>query len=404
VAPVSAGTESVVLLREGGARADAIAVGASAHGTTLTFVGEGAALLEYDCALDALGLAEGPLTVDASGHRLPPPDRVRDGAQAWASTATVAEIVHQTRVRDGRDWAEERCPDLVTTTQSATIAVGHVSVLQPIDERTLLIGFTDETVALISGDGPLVRVSGRFPAAAALRRDDGELWLFGRDGRVVRGRWGGPMRDAPARTSTTSARLAVATSRGAAPLELWAVTGAGSIERFDGASWALVHRGAQAGPEGRVAVSWIGPGEVLVVGVDPPKVLHVGGGRIKEERLPSTLDEQPISLAQDGDDVLLGTDVGFIYRRTNTGWDLVSTDVAPFAPARSIVRLAGVLWFGGQLGLMLRAGCEPVALGPSSLDPVVVHDGAMWGAGGNADTTFVARGTARGRSACGAGR
>lgn len=245
--------------------------------------------VEFCCPLRVLGLEPGKQSQEPLAKErplLPPPTTIRasamvDGVQSGWEVGAPA-VVNDALLR--LPLPEDHLCDLYTIdfdVQDATVRGTETSSTPSFGLR-----LADGTVlvATLGGDFYLVEeaegidivpthltdLSTTTPHHGAFRRDDGEIFLLGKDGSFARGDLQRGFTIQGERSlggAKEHVRLAGAKD---GPVELYAVTDARTFQKFDGVRWTTISTAAPANEAGefqtlaRPAITYLGPEETLV--------------------------------------------------------------------------------------------------------------------------------------------
>lgn len=183
------------------------------------------------------------------------------------------------------------------------------------------------------------------PNRGAFRDAAGRIFLVGIDGRMAVGTLDDAFIEAPPLVATSATVCHATVWLDGAPdgSELYAVTSARAIQRFDGARWTSlvalddcpVYNDPAAGD-----VMWLGPGRGLAVVPDTAdRVWRLDGDAVRQEALEDrVLSVVPSAIGQTpGWGLIVGARIGGLYVEQDRTWELI--------PAFSIdhVRRLGVL-------------------------------------------------------------
>lgn len=287
----------------------------------------------YAESLPALRFEAGPLRFPSANEawRMVPTStrawsaRVTDGeASDWRNLALLPDAVRAIRLFDP---APPRSPCVTFEQTRIPLTTGDQAFFAVAVERDLaLVATLDGHFHAVSSAGavPLTALSTDTPHAAGFRASDGEVWLIGTDGRMMRGH---PHPDrgfvpvAGAAASGAWKRL-VGASEGS-PFELFLVTDGKAFERFDGASWTTLDQSAGPLEPAHGSVAWVRSGEAFAVGPRPHAVLTYRDGQLFEEpfRDPNVTDEVSVAAFVPGVGRVVGTSVGVLHILTGRGWE-----------------------------------------------------------------------------------
>lgn len=382
--------------------------------------------LHYPCSLGALGLDAGPiafLSASAEGGRaLPPPKAIevaeieRGENDRFEPIAVLPPQIAQLRIAGEAPRPPSPCIELARVEQRLVgtrvqglrffVRLGADDALGGTADGRFIRVRANETIEL-------TQLATSTPHLGAFRTDEGELWLAGEGGRTVhghpdRGFLPGPSLTLPAGTR----RIWLDGARGGAPLELFAVTGRQTFERFDGRAWSVIAAGNGEDIYDRAGVVWIAPGEAIAIGFDPQRLLHYKDGAAIFETLPLTRNDQPLVAAYvPGFGAMIGTALGTLLYPKNGGWErIVRDEIAP--QVRVIGALGDAVVFGGSTGALaqydLAVGfCPTQVLFAGHLAFLVSFGRSLMVVGrtvGSDETVTIATEIARPQRECSAGR
>ncbi len=342
----------------------------------------------YQASLEALGLRPGLLALDAGGDPLPAGDRYHrlvDDA-AWEEVPAAPAAVEAVRVAP-----RDTCARFTLVRESIALAPHEIlTFVVELDAASVLFATDAGRFFRVTGDGlpQPVALATTTPSLAAFRAPDGELWLAGRGGRLVRGDLTRGFDEAPPIPLDTRVGLVLEGSRAGAPFELFAADGARAVAHFDGTTWRRVFEGTgRQRLELRTRIAWAEPGLAVLIGVGTSSVVEVRQDgvtrRIRLELPPRSSIEGPWQLTHvAGRGVVLGTHYDVLLVRENGGFTRMGEP--PITPRADVmVDLGGgALLAGGQEGnfVELRARddfCEPLRLRTGSF----THGAARLGTG-----------------------
>lgn len=342
----------------------------------------------YHATLEALELSAGPIAVDPRGGPLPTADRYHrlgEDADAWETLASAPDEVSELRVAQ-----RDTCARFALTTEVMALAEAEtVTFAVELDAATILFATSAGRFFRVAGDGRPQRValSTTTPSLAAYRAADGELWLAGAGGRMVRGDLLRGFEEAPRIPLDPRAGLVLDGAHGAAPFELFAADGERAVAHFDGTTWRRVFEGnGRQRRELRPQIAWAEPGRAVLIGVGTSSVVEVsadGGVRTVRLEIPARASyESPWAVAYIADrGVVVGTHYDVLYVRENGAFTMMGEP--PITPrADVLVDLGGrAVLAGGQNGsfVQLRAQddfCEPMRLRTGQYTHVAARLGA----------------------------
>jgi hypothetical protein len=300
-------------------------------------------VLEYGCALSDLRIAPGLLMIEPgpAGSALPmPAARILAGnADPGARLDLVRSASASDAIAALRFVPEVPGPGCAAP-QIDSVRLGgadrdlSMGVALGADAALFATREGHFYRAASSGIAPLTMLSTSTPHGAGFLSDASTLWLLGQDGRLIHGSASDLERASdrysvspslPALSTSTAPRPIVLTgSRGGAPLELFALIAGSSLHRFDGSQWTMLAEGGVGGPSGLL---WLGPDEVLAVGLRAEGVLHVRGATSEVEPLRSS----PTAIASiRGTGVVAATIGGEVFVRTSSGaWTALPGSTLP---------------------------------------------------------------------------
>jgi hypothetical protein len=261
------------------------------------------------------------------------------------------------------------------------VPVDDTSALISVDLATLVPAYRSLRGAMhqvwIDGRSPQEIQSGTpLPHQAAFRGDDGQLWLYGREG-LYKGTIGGgfTMVADPglAGTATLSGNTAIRMdgARGGAPFELFllAVSSAEpsdqqaprkirrTLQHFDGMRWSTLDDHVTdlmcdafgidcASPE-RSRVAWVAPGEAMIFGLDSALIAisHYKNATVATSRINGMEQITDLSTVP-GIGTLAGTSDGQIFRYDGSGWRSYLSGVETLRPG-FFLQLGGAFLYGG---------------------------------------------------------
>jgi hypothetical protein len=341
--------------------------------------------LMLECSLDALGLEEGQLSLAVSpeGRRLPALRRVlfsayADGAQSGWTEATLPAALAELRIR-GEDVSpcDLYAPSFETRDIHLDDTTGTNPILAvPLDRSSVLVATTAGRFFRVDQNGAtlLTSLSTATPHAGGFARADGELWLFGTDGAVVRGRPETGFVSAPSLNTKTGFEAVTVDGSKEGAIELYAFTHSGVLERFDGVSWTVLDTSDPLPVLHKNDVTWIEPGRAIAVIANPNRVIRIDGASVNVDALP-TSNEGPVSTSTSALGVLIGTDTGSILIDRPEG--ATSIDGSPFDDSIIEFMPYGPGFFvsaGHGLGALYspRAGfCHKGAYAPQEVRPIL---------------------------------
>ncbi|MBI2375826.1 MAG: hypothetical protein HYV07_17670 [Deltaproteobacteria bacterium] len=246
-----------------------------------------ARIFDLPCTLRVSGIEAGPLELreaPVEGTLHPLGMRVltmEDGATRWVERELLAEdealvarvkVDPAARCRETSHVLEFEPVERYEAFDAFAVAVApHRVVVGLTDEAELSwqlgwIGPNDESLMEIDApDGPW---------AAAIGWED-EVWVARKDGALAHGRLGEPFELVDVRTSTPSKfALGLTASTPPAAFEIFAVTDAGTVERFDGTEWDVVYaiepglrllRDQSFAAGMTPGIAWVGPSDVMAI-------------------------------------------------------------------------------------------------------------------------------------------
>ncbi|MCK6548531.1 hypothetical protein L6R52_21975 [Myxococcota bacterium] len=350
--------------------------------------------LGYPCGLDRLGVPEGWLDVVATGRALPEVHTlvaadVVDGRASTFASASPAELA---AVRIRGEAAPAPSPCLTLTGTSITLADGVEQQLRfvvGLDADRALFATVDGTFRILEGGvaRDVTTLSTSTPHLGAFFGADGELWLAGAGGRVVRGELSSGLSELPplaSRSGRTQIWLDGPRSAGGS-VELWAVTDERAFEVFDGTSWTILYQGTGELLGSRGGVAWLAPGEAMAVGPAGERLLHVRDGVVEEVTLPLEPGDVPTAIRfVEGIGVVVGSEAGVVAIRRDERWETIDTGAR--ARIFSIAPLGDGFVFGGRGGVLTQyhpgaATCAPETHSSGNITFLVpLSDGLVAGA------------------------
>lgn len=259
-------------------------------------------LLYFDCDLGAIGLVSGwqeLATPEKPGDPLPSPTEILTGrlepdhALSWSPASALPSGVTTLRLssRGSRNLCAQfevsppiALPD--STNETATFALA-------LDDQSALVATTGGRFyrVTVGHAEPLTGLSTTTPHYAGFKDDAGVIWLVGEGGRVVRGDFERGFEDAGTTATATSVGPGFAMAGGpGSPPELFVVGSAFSFDHYSGGRWDMIeppNPEFRRRDEMRPGLLWLGPEEVLAIGLRERAVLHFDHGMLTEEPLAS---------------------------------------------------------------------------------------------------------------------
>ncbi|MCC7381346.1 MAG: hypothetical protein IT384_05925 [Deltaproteobacteria bacterium] len=313
--------------------------------------------LFYDAPLISLRLFPGPLHADAErGMQLPRPARAMSldlggDSSSWTLGEPPPDLL---AIRVAPGWA---CSVLDTTRLTLPGTWGEtVALAVPLGSSEVLIATTEgrffrvdtATVSRLDLDPSTPHLAGFGDPRT------GELWLLGRDGRVVRGRPESGFHAAPSLPPGVGAPWGVAGSRGAAPFELYAVTSSHALLHSQGDSWQIIQpaRGLDWRYT-RAPIAWSEPGAAVALGVGDLELDEIAGDRVTAGTVILALANDVLTSLWHLDrwGVLLGSGRGHVLERSGNAWQsIVKSDA--FFDNVVMGEARGALVFGGEEGIL----------------------------------------------------
>lgn len=315
--------------------------------------------LAYDRPLSDLGLKSGPLQPSADGGLIP------------TSGATIFQLNVQPSGLGG--WEEQRqLPQELKSLRLAELLPCarfdaqyyrlpatqnlYAEVGLPIDDSHALVAINDGRFfeASRSGARLLTELSTATPHHSGFRTSGGELWLAGRDARLVHGTVAGGFTPAPPLEIPASGVILDGAHEDA-PFELYALSADLRLARFDGSRWTTLTSSAAVDDRTRPRLGWIEPGKVAVIGPATDRVLEVQvGGRTQSVGLDVALTDSVFAIAHvDRVGSFIGTRNGRAFLRTTDGWK--EQRGAPSTVKVDVITAAGDggMLMGGEGGEMV---------------------------------------------------
>lgn len=297
-------------------------------------VSEGAVALElraFEVSLATLQLAVGPVPAAAPGEpsaALPAGVLTQRAeltgavASPWTDGALEDVQRFQRRVSTG-------CGTFTTTVASLPSS-GHVSWVQSIDGRTVLLGTASYDTVLVEVGQPARTVAVRSPTPAllesAFRDERGALWLGDRGGGLWRGRLTGlELTLEPVVGPSNVGRIEALDGDPSAPeAQLFAITSSGAVVRLAGDRFDEIDRFALGFETGGYAftLAWLGRDDLLHAHSGSAAVLRWRNGGTTSEALNSggagvmSLDHFPDGRVA----ASMGSGLIAVFDRT-TGWE-----------------------------------------------------------------------------------
>ncbi len=260
-------------------------------------------VLELPCSLDVSGLTSGPielLDTPTAEVWIHPKTKLAldEGGAAWVP----AEISDSDELLSARLPADPRARCRETAHELEIEPLGRVDAFSAfasaVSPGRVVVGTSDQRrtswqVGWVGKTEPELQPidASNGPWAAAAGRGD-EVWLARKDGALAHGRLGETFEFVDVRTSTSSKfTLGLVASKEPADFELFAVTDAGTVERFDGTEWSVVYAiepdlellRDQSFAEGMTpGIAWLGPSDVMAIVPGPEltsQIVRAGNGR-----------------------------------------------------------------------------------------------------------------------------
>lgn len=310
-----------------------------------------------------------PLELYEDGVELPPPDELRRlfvGPGAASPWQTLTEL--PTRLAALKLKAATPCLRLKAT---KAYAIPNPRPLNP----TLLVPLGPGSFLLGTDVGPFFEVtassfkartelSTATPHQAGLAGPDGQIWLFGEGGAVMRakltpGSLAIELAPDARRPLAQSPFRQVVASRDGRPFELFTLTADRGIEHFDGQRWTVLRPPSGLPPDGHeLSITWVKQGTVAFLESGTSQVTELdvrGGERNIDFELPQThltIDTLHVLGYFDRVGAMVGSDYGVVFRRDGQRWPKLPTPtsnrVQHFHSLQS-AGFAGGLW-GGKNG------------------------------------------------------
>lgn len=298
--------------------------------------------LEYEQTVDELVLPARALTEDPKGLPLPPPDGVHglsfDGEwpDEWTTVSPLPEALQEIRYRE-----TSPCP-AVTFEQRRfeSESTDQPAFAVPLDDQRALVGGRAGRLFEVSRDSDraLTELSTSTPSQAAFAAKDGEIWLLGADGRVVRGRPETGFVAAPSLPPVAGGWLEITGSLDDAPLELYALGDGQEVARYSEGRWTMLDSPGVVDPSRTGQdIAWIEAGLAVSIGYSSSAIVeHRADGtyRLINVQLPPQFNEDaPFKLQHvRGVGVFFGSRYNVLFQRKDGRWtDLPSLPATPKA-------------------------------------------------------------------------
>lgn len=313
--------------------------------------------LLYDAPLISLRLSPGPLRGDSErGMQLPRPTRAMwlelgGDSSSWTPGDPPPDLL-ALRVAPG--W---KCSVLDTTRLTLPGTWGQTAELAlPLGPSEVLIATREgrffrvdtATVSRLELDPSTPHLAGFGDPKT------GELWLVGRDGRVLRGRPESGFHAAPSLPPGVGAPWGVAGSRGVAPFELFTVTSSHALLHSQGDAWQVLQPARRPDERyTRAPIAWSRSGVAVALGAGDLEVDEINGDQVTQGTviLPLTNDVLTSLWHLDRWGVLLGSGRGHVLERIGNTWQSILKSDAFFDNV-VMGEARGALVFGGEEGIL----------------------------------------------------
>lgn len=344
--------------------------------------------LFYDEPLLHHRLIAGPIPVDlAHGIRLPRPASVMSlqpdsEAPAWMPSDLPAELL-SLRVAPGwtcstfnATW--QALPNTSGETTGLAVRLGVDAALIATESGRF---FRVETASVAELDLP----SSTPHAAGFADPETAEIWLVGRDGRVVRGRPESGFRAAPSLPPGLGAPWGVDGRRADAPLELFVLTSSHALLHFRDEAWQILQPATALRTRPTYApIAWSAPGAAVALGRGDKDLSEISEQGVSPTTLVLPLEADTLTSVWnvDGWGVLIGTQRGYVLRRGESAWGAYLKSDA-FFDVVAMGQTRGALIFGGEKGAFSEyldgpGLCPAQALSVHHLHFLVPQDDAVW--------------------------
>ena len=354
--------------------------------------------LLYTERVEAMGMTAGVMTsLDTPAEALEPLPQPRD---IFAVEVPVGSTEARWRITDdlGASLSSFRhdpaplCFELDAETVALQTVAGSKYAVA-IDGNTALIGVRTGEAFLVDADRTVTKLTGRPPTyfTAAVRADDGLLWLGDSLGRVYRGTVGpGFAVDFVSRAPVTKEIWFMAVGEAAdGEVELFIIDELGTFLRFHRGQWERLHRFTDTGDNRKMGgVVRLGPSRAIAAWLADGHVVWYEGGAARREVVHQFDGLTAINVLDDGA-ILVGTAGGELVRwQPDTSWRAL-----PYPKlnrwVQQIAPYPGGFIFGTAFGALIpylfgAASCEPAANHPDNVDSMVVlDDGTVIASGAN---------------------
>lgn len=354
-------------------------------------------ILDYPCGLEALGLNEGPIELDASAEfALPAPSRIRSfrAARSEVLNALPAALAG---VRYRANPPETSCLEL--DLEKITFSGEQISVAAAHGD-TLIVGTVLYHYQAMHASGTLDDINATWGGTPWFDLTGTRLGWYYSVGPFYSSSWRtfeGPSINAPEIAGRDGVyRSWIDGDDDGSKGDVFVLTDTGSFVHYNGSSWDVVHQADSVDLEFG-GLAWVATGEAFATGLSDlrsDQLGHFVDGAYRVDDVPFSV--RSLGRLQQNGEIVAGALDGAVYR-----YDGAAFVLAAPAPARSegttvIAALENGYLYGGPGGRLFQSPpyCPEIQLG-EAIDHLVALENSWIAISGNTMTRLIPKGRKR---------